>query len=167
MPNVTFQGNHLTLEGSQIEVGKPAPAFTAVDGELKPVTLADFEGKVKVINTFPSIDTPVCNLQLKEFNKRATSLGEDVVIIAVSKDLPFALNRFCEANSIANVKVLSDYQESSLGLAYGLLIKELKLLTRSIVIVDKSNTIQYIQIVDEIANEPNYDEAMEALKAAV
>jgi thiol peroxidase len=164
MATVTFQGNPLTLEGRAVKVGMQAPAFKVVNGELKPVTLADFKGKVKIITTFPSVDTPVCNLQLKAFNKKAAGLGKDVVILAISKDLPFAQNRFCEANSIKSVQVLSDYQESSLALAYGLLIKELKLLARSILIVDKNDTIQYIQIVGEISHEPNYDEAMKALK---
>jgi thioredoxin-dependent peroxiredoxin len=164
---VTFQGNPLTLEGRAVKVGMQAPLFKVVNGELKPKTLADFKGMVKIITTFPSVDTPVCNLQLKAFNKKAAELGKDVVILAVSKDLPFAQNRFCEANGIKSVQVLSDYQESSLALAYGLLIKELKLLARSILIIDKQDIIQYIQIVGEISHEPNYDDAMKALKKLI
>ncbi|MBN1492899.1 MAG: thiol peroxidase [Candidatus Omnitrophica bacterium] len=161
---VTFKGGPLTLEGTEIRVGVKAPEFTVVNTELKPVTLADFKGKVKVITTFPSVDTPVCDLQVKEFNKRAAGLGEQAVILAVSKDLPFAQARYCGANGIKNLVMLSDYQTSSLALAYGLLIKELKLLARSIILVDKDDTVRYVQIVGEVTEQPKYDEAIAALK---
>lgn len=164
---VTFKGNPLTLEGTQVAVGMKAPAFTLSNGELNPVTLDDFKGKVKILTTFPSIDTPVCDLQVKEFNKRAAGLGENVVLLAVSKDLPFAQARYCGANGIENMTVLSDYRESAFAAAYGLVISELKLIARTIIIVGADDVVKYVQIVKEISEQPDYDDAMDALKKIV
>lgn len=160
---VTFQGNPLTLVGRTLRVGAVAPDFKAVSQELKPVTLADFKDKIKVITSFPSIDTPVCDLQVKEFNKRATGLSSDVVIIGISKDLPFAQKRFCETFDIKNVQVVSDYQFGSFGINYGLLIKELNLLGRSVIILDKGNSVRYFQLVTEITKSPDYDDVLKDL----
>lgn len=161
---VTFEGNSLTLLGRKIEEGMKAPFFRVVDGSLSEVNLSDHSGKVKIVASFPSIDTPVCDLEIKEFNKRATSLSEDVVILGISKDLPFAQSRFCQANDIDKVEVLSDYKNSSFGLNFGLLIKELNLLARSVIILDKADTIRYIQLVEEITSSPDYEASLDALK---
>ena len=160
---VTFQGNPLTLVGRKVLTGTIAPDFKVVSQDLLQVTLADFKSKVKVITSFPSIDTPVCDLQVKEFNKRATGLSSDVVIVGISKDLPFAQKRFCETFDIKNVQVVSDYQTASFGINYGLLIKELNLLGRSVIILDKSNTVRYFQLVTEITKSPDYDDALKNL----
>ncbi len=160
---VTFQGNPLTLLGRTINAGDAAPDFKAVTTGFKETRLADFAGKIKVITTFPSSDTPVCDLQLKEFNKRAASFSPDTIVIGISKDLPFAQKRFCELNGIEKVVVLSDYKYTSFGLNYGLLLKELNLLARSVLIVDKADVLRYIQIVPELTLPPDFDAALKAL----
>ena len=161
---ITLNGNTLTLVGKEVKVGDKAPEFVATSQEMKDVKLADFKGKVKVLASFPSLDTPVCDLQVKEFNKRSASFSPDVVVIGISKDLPFAIKRFCSEHDIKNV-VVSDYKSGSFGMNYGLLIDELKLLARAVIIVDKNDVIRYIQVVPEIATPPNYDEALTALQA--
>ncbi|MEI8349566.1 MAG: thiol peroxidase [Candidatus Omnitrophota bacterium] len=161
---VTFQGNPLTLVGRVLRLNAPAPQFKTVSTSLKEVNLSDFQGKTKVITSFPSADTPVCDLQLKEFNKRAVSLSGDIVILGISKDLPFAQKRFCELNNIKNVTTLSDYKYSSFGLNYGLLIKELNLLARAVLVVDKNDILRYMRIVDEITQPPNYDDVLKNLE---
>ena len=160
---VTFKGSPLTLAGRMVKVGTGAPDFKVVSQDLKPVTLSDFKGKVKVFTSFPSLDTPVCDLQVKEFNKRSSGLSSDVVIVGISKDLPFAQKRFCETFDIKNVQVVSDYQTASFGINYGLLIKELNLLGRSVIIVDKSDTVRYFQLVPEITQSPDYDDVLKNL----
>ncbi|MFA5092735.1 MAG: thiol peroxidase [Candidatus Omnitrophota bacterium] len=161
---VTFQGNPLTLTGRQIKLGQRAYNFKLVAQDLKEVKLSDFKGKIKVINFFPSLDTPVCDLQVKEFNKNAAQLSADVVIIGVSKDLPFAQARFCSMNEIKNEFVLSDYRFTSFGLNYGVLIKELNLLTRGTLIIDKNDRIRYIQLVSEITHSVNFAEVFSILQ---
>lgn len=160
---VTFQGNPLTLVGRVVKVGSRAPDFKVTSQSLLPVTLGDFKGKIKVITSFPSIDTPVCDLQVKEFNKRATGLSSEVAIVGISKDLPFAQKRFCETFDIKNVQVVSDYQTASFGINYGLLIKELNLLGRSVIIVDKADVVRYFQLVPEITKSPDYDDVLKNL----
>lgn len=164
---VTFRGNPLTLLGQDLQVGEKAPDFQVVDTDLKPVTLKDFAGKVVLISVTPSLDTPVCDAQGKKFNELATNLSEDVVVLNISVDLPFAQKRWCGINNIDRIKVVSDYQERDFGIKYGVLIKELKLLARSVWIVDKDGIIRYKQIVPEVTNEPDYDAAMAALKEIV
>ncbi len=164
---VTFRGNPLTLLGPDLQVGEKAPDFRAVDTDLNPVTLQDFSGKVLLISVTPSLDTPVCDAQGKKFNEIAANLSEDVVVINISVDLPFAQRRWCGVNNIDRIKVISDYQERDFGLKYGVLIKELKLLARSVWIVDKDGVIRYKQIVPEVTNEPDYDAAITALKEIV
>ncbi|MCS7263289.1 MAG: thiol peroxidase [Armatimonadetes bacterium] len=164
---VTFRGNPLTLLGEDLQVGEKAPDFKVVDTDLKPVTLQDFAGKVLLISVTPSLDTPVCDAQGKKFNELAANLSEDVVVLNISVDLPFAQKRWCGLNNIERIKVLSDYQERDFGLKYGVLIKELKLLARSVWIVDKEGVIRYKQIVPEVTTEPDYDHAMAALKEVV
>ena len=160
---VTFKGAPLALTGKPVKVGRRAFDFKLISQELKVVRLSDFSGKIKVINFFPSLDTPVCDLQVKEFNQRASQLSPDIVIIGVSKDLPFAQARFCLMNGIKNEIVLSDYRFSSFGLNYGFLIKELNLLARGTIIIDKSQRIRYIQLVDEVTHSVNFQDVFSAL----
>ena len=162
--SVNFKGKALILVGRVLRVNKSAPNFKVISNEMEEVSLDDFSDKIKIITSFPSLDTPVCDLQVKEFNKRAAGLSSEVVILGISKDLPFAQKRFCQANEIEAVKVLSDYNFSSFGINYGLLIKELNLLARAILIVDKNNRLRYLQVVDEITNQPSYDECLTNLE---
>lgn len=164
---ITFQGNPLTLAGDIPQAGSKAPAFTVTSQDMKDVALAAFKGKVKLISTFPSLDTPVCDLQVKEFNKRAAGLSSEVAVIGISKDLPFAQKRFCSENGIKNETVLSDYKVSSFGLAYGLLIEGLMLLTRSVLIIDKDDVVRYVQVVPEITTPPDYNAAIKALEEVI
>jgi len=160
---ITFKGTPLALAGNLPKVGAIAPVFTVTSQDMKNVALADFKGKIKLISTFPSLDTPVCDLQVKEFNRRASGLSSDVVVIGISKDLPFAQKRFCSENSIDKETVLSDYKVSSFGLAYGLLIDDLYLLARSVLIIDKKYILRYMQIVPELTTPPDYEAALKAL----
>ncbi len=164
---VTFRGNPLTLLGPDLQVGEKAPDFHVVDLDLNPVTLKEFAGKVLLISVTPSLDTSVCDAQGRRFNELAAGLSEDVVVANISVDLPFAQRRWCTANGIDRIKVLSDYQDRDFGLKYGVLIKELKLLARSVWIVDKDGIIRYKQIVPEVTTEPDYDAALAALKEVV
>jgi len=161
---VTFKGNPLTLSGKGTQNGSPAPGFKALKQDLSETGLADFRGKVKILTSFPSLDTPVCDLQVKEFNKRAVNFSSDVAVIGISMDLPFAQKRFCQENDINNVTVVSDHRDASFGLNYGLLIKELRLLARSIIIVDKEDIVRYIQVVGELTSPPDYEAALKALQ---
>ncbi|HTZ10919.1 MAG TPA: thiol peroxidase [Candidatus Margulisiibacteriota bacterium] len=164
---ITFKASPLTLVGRALEVSRAAPGFKAVSPELKETSLADFKGKIKVISSFPSLDTPVCDLQIKEFNKKAASLSEEVVVIGISKDLPFAQKRFCSLNGIENEILLSDYKYSSFGINYGMLIRELNLLARGVFILDKADIIRYIQIAEELSQALNLEEAYNALKEVI
>ncbi len=161
---MTFKGGPVTLVGRAIKVGIRAPDFKVVSSELKESGLADFKGKIKVITFFLSLDTSVCDLQLKEFNKSSSGLSSDVVVLGISKDLPFAQKRFCSANEIKNVVVLSDYKTSSFGINYGVLVKEMNLLARGVVIVDKNDILRYIQIVEELTTPPNYEDVLKNLE---
>lgn len=167
LKKITFKGSPMTLEGRSLEEGGRAPDFKVVDIGLKEIGLADFKDKIKVITFFPSLDTPVCDLQVKEFNKRASTVSSDVVILGISKDLPFAQKRFCSEHEIKNIKVLSDYKYSSFGENYGLLIKELNLLARGVLIIDKNDIIRYFKVVDELTNPPDYDNALRALESII
>ncbi len=160
---VTFKGAPLALIGKPVKVGGRAFDFKLIAQDLKVVKLSDFSDKIKVINFFPSLDTPVCDLQVKEFNQKAVGLSSQVVVIGVSKDLPFAQARFCSANEIKNEIVLSDYRFNSFGLNYGFLIKELNLLARGTIIIDQRQRIRYIQVVDEITHSVNFNEVFSAL----
>jgi thiol peroxidase len=164
----TFKGSPLTLVGRILKTGAAAPDFRVIAQDLKEISFLDFKGKIKVITSFPSLDTPVCDLQVKEFNKRATqAAASEVVILGISKDLPFAQKRFCSINEIKNEIILSDYKFSSFGINYGLLIKELNLLARSVSIVDKNDIVRYIQIVDELTNPPDYEDAFKNLEKVI
>lgn len=161
---ITFKGNPMTLVGPALNVGDKAPAFTAVDTGLAPVSLADFSGKIKIISAVPSLDTPVCDTETRRFNQEAAALPDNVVLLTVSMDLPFAQKRWCGAAGIERVKTLSDYRDRAFGLAYGVLIKELMLLSRVIFVIDSTDTIRYIQIVPEVTSEPDYAAVLAAAK---
>ena len=162
---ITFKGNPFTLLGPELKAGDPAPDFTVVDNGLAPVSLASYSGKIKVISAVPSLDTPVCDMETRRFNQEAASLPDNVVVLTVSLDLPFAQKRWCGAAGIDRVTTLSDYQERSFAHAYGVLIKELKLLSRSIFVIDANNTIRYIQHVPEVTSEPDYAAVLAAVRA--
>jgi len=161
---VADHGNPVTLVGPELKVGDKTPDFKVLDANLKELKLRDFVGKVKVISVTPSLDTPVCNLQANRFNEEATNLPGEVVVLNISMDLPFAISRFCAAEGIDKMRVLSDHREASFGISYGVLIKEIRLLARSIFIIDKNDRIAYIQIVPEITQYPDYNKSLEALK---
>lgn len=163
----TLQGNPLTLLGAELKAGDKAPDFTLNKDLLTEVTLADFEGKVKLISVVPSLDTGVCDAQTRRFNKEAASLGEDVVILTVSVDLPFAQARWCGAAGVDKVITLSDYKNRSFGLAYGVLIKELQLDMRSIFVLDKDNKLVYVEYVREMSEHPDYEKALAAVRAVL
>lgn len=162
---ITFKGGPLTLVGPEIKVGEKAPDFTVVSNGLAPVSLKDSAGKIRLISVVPSLDTPVCDTQTRKFNQAATSLGEQVVVLTVSMDLPFAQARWCGAAGVNRVQTLSDHREASFALAYGTLIKELRLETRAIFVVDSSDVVRYVEYVKEVTSEPNYDAALAAIKA--
>lgn len=164
---VKFGANPVNLEGELVKVGAKAPEFNSLSTALKPVGLSDFNGKVKLISIFPSIDTSVCSVQNHRFNKEAASYGDKVAFIAMSMDLPFALKRFCGAEGIDNLVTLSDHKDADFGKKYGFLIKELRLLARGVVIVDKDDVVRYVEVVPEIGQEPNYDEALKVVKSLV
>jgi thiol peroxidase len=161
---VKFQGSPLTLVGTELKVGDTAPDAEVLANDLSPVKLSGFGGKVCVICTVPSLDTPVCDIQTRKFNEQAASLGEDVVVLTISMDLPFAQQRWCGAANVENVQTLSDHRNAEFGSAYGILIKELRLLARTVFVVDKDGIIRYIEIVEEVTNEPDYEAALSAVK---
>ncbi|MCX7697084.1 MAG: thiol peroxidase [Bacteroidales bacterium] len=160
---VAFKGQPMTLVGSLTQVGKLSEDFTTFDTDLKPVTLSQFRGKTVVLSIMPSVDTPVCAQQTRKFNELATSL-EDVVVITISMDLPFALKRFCASEGIRNVITSSDYKHREFGYKYGFYIEELGLLARGIVIIDKEGRITYVEYVPEISQEPDYEKALDHLR---
>lgn len=162
---ITFKGNPFTLLGPALKTGDKAPDFQVVDNGLAPVTLASYSGKIKVISAVPSLDTPVCDTETRRFNQEAATLPENVAVLTISLDLPFAQKRWCGAAGIDRVTTLSDYQERSFAAAYGVLIKELKLLSRSIFVIDATDTIRYIQHVPEVTSEPDYAAVLAAVRA--
>ncbi len=165
---VTMRGNPIDLVGPKLSAGDPAPDFTCVDENLGAVSLKDTAGKVRLFSVVPSLDTPVCGIQTKRFSEEVASLGDKVAPYTISLDLPFAMKRFCSDNKIENLINLSDAHDRSFGEHYGVLISGLPipLLARAIFVVDASDKLTYVEIVPEIASEPNYDGALSALKAA-
>ena len=161
---VTMQGNPLTLIGTALSEGNSAPDFEVLDNNLSPVRFSSFTGKVCVISSVPSLDTPVCDLETRRFNEEAGNLSPDVKILTISMDLPFAQKRWCGAAGVDKVITLSDHREAEFGIQYGVLIKELRLLARALFVVDREGIIQYIQIVKEISQEPDYDSVVDAVK---
>jgi thiol peroxidase len=166
---VTFKGNPMTLAGNAVTVGQKAPDFKLhrfEQGALGTITPADLKGKATLISVVPSLDTPVCQTQTKKFNDQLAALGDKINALTVSLDLPFAMNRFCGAESIKNMRVASDYQDRSFGNNWGMLIEELKILARGVFVLDKDGKVVYAEQVKEVGQEPNYEGAMAALKAA-
>lgn len=161
---ITFKGNPLTLVGNEVKLGDTAPDFTVLANDLSPVNFSSFAGKPVVISSVPSLDTPICDMSTRRFNEEAIALGSNVAILTISMDLPFAQARWCGASDVKDVITLSDHRDASFGLSFGLLIKELRLLARAVFVIDKNSKIQYIELVPEIAQEPNYEAALEALK---
>ncbi|MBW1791969.1 MAG: thiol peroxidase [Deltaproteobacteria bacterium] len=164
---ITMKGNPLTLVGKELKVGDPAPDFEVLDNDLTPVRLSSFKGKVCVVCSVPSLDTPVCDMETRRFNEEAGKLGADVRILTISMDLPFAQKRWCGAAGVDKVVTLSDHRDASFGTAYGVLIKELRLLGRAVFVLDREGTVQYIQIVKEVTDEPDYDAVLEAVNKLV
>ena len=165
---VTFKGNPLTLVGDEVKVGSSAPDFDLVryaDGGMQHVRKADLAGKPAIISVVPSLDTPVCQVQTKTFNPRLAALGDTVTALTVSLDLPFAMNRFCGAEDIKAMKTGSDYMDRSFGTKWGVLIDELKILARAVFVLDSQGVVRYAQVVTEVASEPDYDAALNALAA--
>jgi thiol peroxidase len=161
---ITMRGAPLTLVGEEVQVGDPAPDFQVLDAGLSPVQFSAFRGKVCIISSVPSLDTPVCHVQTKRFDDELARLGQDVEVLTISMDLPFAQKRWCGETGVSKVKTYSDHREASFGTAFGVLIKELRLLARAVFVVDKAGTIRYKQLVEEISREPNYEAALEAVK---
>jgi thiol peroxidase len=160
----TMRGNPLTLVGPELKAGEAAPDFSVIDSSLKPVHLADTEGKTRIFSVVPSLDTPVCDAQTKRFNEEAGKL-QNVDIYTVSMDLPFAQKRFCNSFALDNVKMLSDHKEGSFGESYGTLIKELRILSRAIFVLGPDNKLKYVEYVPEVADHPNYEAALAAVKS--
>ncbi len=165
---ITVEGNPLTLTGKEVKVGDKAPDFAAVDNDM---ALVDFfsssSGKVCIISVVPSLDTSVCDIQTRRFNQEASDLGDDVAILTISMDLPFAQKRWCGAAGVDKITVLSDYRDRAFGKSYGLLIKESQLLARAVLVVDRDGIVRYIQVVEELTNEPDYESALEAARKLV
>ena len=165
MVQVTFINKPVTLIGNEIKVGDQAPNFTVTANDLSAVTLNDLAGKIRLFSVVPSLDTGVCDQQTRKFNEAAAELGNDVAIYTVSMDLPFAQKRWCGAAGIDKLVTVSDHREASFGEAYGVHMKELRLLARSIFVVDESGKVAYVEYVPEGTNHPNYEAALEAVKA--
>jgi thiol peroxidase len=163
---VTMKGDPLTLVGPDIQVGRAVPDFQVVDMSFAPVRLSDFEGKPVLISAVPSLDTGICSLKTKRFNEEIAKLPEDVAVLTVSADLPFAQKRFCEAEKVDRIKVLSDCVDKDFALKYGVLIKGMGLLTRAIFVIGKDSTLLYKEIVPEVASHPDYDKALSEIRKA-
>lgn len=160
---ITFKGNPLTLLGNEVKVGQKAPDAELVANDLSVVKLSALRaGKVCILTSVPSLDTSVCDMETRRFNEEAGRLGRDIVVLTVSMDLPFAQKRWCGAAGVQNVQTLSDYRQAAFGNAYGVLIKELRLLARAVFVLDKPGVIRYVELVKEVASEPNYDAALAA-----
>lgn len=161
---VTMKGDELTLLGDAVGIGQKAPDFEVVANDLSTVRFSSFSGKVCVISSVPSLDTSVCDTMTRRFNEEAIKLGEDVVVLTISMDLPFAQKRWCGSAGIENVQTLSDHRDASFGKAYGVLIKNLRLLARAVFVINKKGVLRHIEIVPELTNEPDYEAALNAVK---
>jgi thiol peroxidase len=164
---VTSGGNPVTLVGKEIKVGDTAPNFVVLDNDMSPVEFSSFQGKIRVLSVVTSLDTSVCDIQTRRFNAEAAKLGADVEILTISMDLPYAQKRWCGAAGVDRVTVLSDHRDASFGTAYGVLVKETRLLARSVFVVDRDGIVRYVQIVKEGSNEPDYESALDAVSKLV
>ena len=160
---VSMRGNPLTLVGNEVKVGDEAPDFVVLANDLSPVRFSSFRGKVCVLSSVPSLDTPTCNAQTRRLDREAERLGTGVAILTISMDLPFAQKRWSDAARMIRVQTLSDHRDASFGTSYGLLIKELRLLARAFLLVDRDGAIRYIQLVSETTDEPHYEPVLSAL----
>ncbi|MCO7126864.1 thiol peroxidase [Sporolactobacillus shoreicorticis] len=165
--NATVGGNPITLIGPELKVGDKAPEFTVNKDLMEEKSLSDYAGKIKLISVVPSLDTKVCEAQTRRFNEEATKFGDQVAVLTISVDLPFAQDRFCSVAGIDHLDTLSDYRTRTFGKNYGVLIKELQLDMRSIFIIDQENTIRYVQYVKEMTNHPDYEAALHALRSLI
>lgn len=163
--SITMKGNPLTLLGTPVQVGQAAPDFTVVANDLSPVKLSDYRGKTVILSAVPSLDTGVCDKETRRFNEEAADFGDDVVVLTISMDLPFAQARWCGAAGIDRVVTLSDYQQADFGTKYGILIKDLRLLARQVMVIDADGVIRHVQLVPEVAQEPDYQAVLDAVKA--
>jgi len=163
---IKINGNPIALVGSRPGVGELAPDFEVLANDLSPFKLSKLQGKVLVICSVSSLDTSVCDTEVRKFNEKATSLGDDVAVLVISMDLPFTQQRWCGSAGVKNVQTLSDHNKAEFGGAYGVLIKDLRLLARAVFIVDKEGVIRYIEVVEELTNEPDYEAALKAAKEA-
>lgn len=161
---VTFHGNPLTLAGDDVRIGQSAPGATLIANDFSEFSLSSLRGKKIILSAVQSLDTPVCDLQTKRFNSEATRLGKDVTVVTLSMDLPFAQARWCGATGSDQIKTLSDHRNAAFGQAYGILIKELRLLSRAVFVVDQDGILRYKQIVSEITHEPDYNAVLDAVK---
>jgi thioredoxin-dependent peroxiredoxin len=161
---ITFKGKPLTAIGPEILVNQKAPSFTVLSNDLEEKNLGSFSNKIKLIASVPSLDTPVCDLQIKRFNEEVTAISKDIVVIFISMDLPFAQQRFCQSFEIKKVKTFSDHKDASFGRAYGVLIKQLRLLSRAVFIIDKSDIVRYVEYVEELTSQPDYASVVVQLK---
>jgi len=162
---VTLKGNPITLLGSEVKVGKKAPDAELVANDLSAVKLSSLcQGKVGIITSVPSFDTPVCDVETRRFNQEAGNLGDDVTILAISMDLPFAQTRWCGAAGVTNLRTLSDHRDAAFGKSYGVLIQGLRLLARAVFVVDKQGVVRYVELVKEVASEPDYEAALAAAR---
>ncbi|MBU1007055.1 MAG: thiol peroxidase [Candidatus Omnitrophica bacterium] len=164
---ITMKGSGLTLLGDEVKPGARAANFTCLDKDLKEASLDDLKGKVKLIASVPSLDTPVCDTEIKRFNDEAAKLSDGLVTVFISMDLPFAQKRFCQDNNIKRIKTFSDHRTADFGMKYGVLIKEMRLLARAIFIIDKDDILRYVQLVPELSSPPDYDKALAALKDVI
>lgn len=164
MPQVTMRGNPVTLVGNPVQVGSKAPDFTVLTNDLKPFSLQDTSG-VRLIASVPSLDTGVCDAETRRLNEEATKL-DNVQVLVISMDLPFAQRRWCGAAGVDRVITLSDHRDASFGQAYGVLMKENRLLARAVFVVDSSGTVTYAEYVPEVTSHPDYDKVLEAVRAA-
>lgn len=162
--DITFGGDKVNLEGKEIKVGDMAPSFKAVNKDLSDFNSEDLKGKIVVYSVAPSIDTPVCALQATTFNEEATKLSDDVKIVTVTVDLPFAQERFCSVKGIDNADIVSDYRYKEFGQKFGFMIEELQLLARGVVIVDRDGKVAYVEYVPEVTDDVNFDKALEEVK---
>jgi thiol peroxidase len=160
---ISMKGTPITLMGREVKVGDTAPDFEVIGNDMAPVRFSSFKGKTCIISSVPSLDTPVCDMETRRFNDEAGRIGPEVNILTISMDLPFAQKRWCGAAGVEAVITLSDYRKAEFGEAYGVLIKELRLLARAVFVVDKGNVIRYIQIVPEVGEEPDYESVLNAV----
>ncbi len=161
---VTFGGNPMTLVGPELKVGDDAPDVEVVDNDLQPVRLSTYKGKVAIVAAVASLDTGTCDVETRRFNQEVGKLGDDVVVLTISMDLPFAQKRWCGAAGVETVKTFSDHRSAAFGEAWGVLMKELRLLARAVFVVDREGDIQYVELLGEVGDEPDYDAALKAAK---